>query len=148
MKYLVLILIMLTSCAYLQGYKTKEFLFREDQKIKKLVLHVPGGFADEKMVLDTVGGKEQYYYYDNGALLYFAKQVNWQTENEPLIHTGKIRGKSYDPFSFNGVDRNGLHWKEIRIEDFRFGYSYVPPSDLDKFEQAINNIRIKKSNDK
>jgi hypothetical protein len=105
-------------------------------------LQVPKGFAEEKFVLGNAGGKEQYYYYGNGSLFYIAKNVTWETENQPMI--GKAKELSVNRrFIYKGVDRDGLHWKEVRIDDFRFGYSYVPPDRLEKFEQAINSIQFK-----
>ena len=98
----------------------------------------------KKMILDTTGGKELFYYYANGALFYIARSVSWPTENQAFIEYLKASSSEKNSFSFTGKDETGLFWKEIMVEDFRFGYTYVSPAQKARFEQAINSIRIRK----
>jgi len=137
-----LMAVLFSSCSAIDVYKTREFSFDDNEKRQRVILHIPKGFAEEKFLLGNTGGKEQYYYYLNGALLYFAKNVNWDTENQLFIDKAKAISEN-SRFVYKGVDKDGLHWKEIRIDDFRFGYSYVPRDHLEKFEQAINSIQFK-----
>jgi hypothetical protein len=142
--FILVVGILFSSCSVVDGFKAKEFSYQFQNKKEMLALKVPKGFAEEKMILDTSGGKEQYYYYDNGALLYFSKNVvNWQTENQPMIESVKDPLVGKNVFTYKGVDKDGLHWKEIRMDGFCFGYSYVPSGYLEKFETAINSIRIR-----
>jgi hypothetical protein len=138
-------IVFFSSCVVIDSYREREFVYYESQKKEFLNLKIPKGYADEKMVLDTTGGKEQYYYYKNGAVLYFSKHVvSWTTENQALIDSlqNSSKKKLQPDYSYKGVDRDRLHWKEIKIEDFRFGYSYVPSDDLERFETAVNSIRV------
>jgi hypothetical protein len=133
------------SCVVIDSYREKEFVYYESQKKEFLSLKVPKGFAEEKILLDTAGGKEQYFYYKNGAVLYFSKHVvSWTTENQVLVDSllTSSKKKNQQEYTFKGVDKDKLHWKEIKVEDFKFGYSYVPSGDLERFETAINSIRV------
>src|SRR5690349_16894668 len=84
-KIPVFLFILISSCSMIDGYRTSVFPYRELHKSKRLVIKIPKGFAYEKHVLDTSGGKEQFYYYSSGALLYFTKNVSWPTENAGFI---------------------------------------------------------------
>jgi hypothetical protein len=145
-RILCIVLVCLQSCSVLDGYRTKDFVFQQESKREHLQLKIPKGFAEEKIVLDSLGGKEQYYYYASGALLYFSKDVvSWTSENQPQVDSIQKNSpyQSEGNYTFQGMDKDKLHWKEIRMDNFRFGYSYVPKTELDKFETAINSIRFK-----
>ncbi len=108
-----------------------------------LALQIPAKYKDEKIVLDSLGGKEQYYYYQNGALFYVTRKASWATENQAFIEQIQNPSLTDGKFISNGKDKDGLLWKEIQLENFRFGYSCVPVPLEERFEQAINSIRFK-----
>jgi hypothetical protein len=124
--------------------KRHQFEYWNEGDKKIVLLHVPSPFAEKKMILDTTGGKELFYYYANGALFYVARSVSWPTENQSFIDDLRPSSSGQDQFSFTGKDKTGLFWKEIRVEGFRFGYTYVTAAQKARFEQAINSIRIRK----
>ena len=138
----VYILVLLASCSLHKGYNKKIFGFAGGDREQKMVLQVPQGYVMEKTLLDTTGGKEMYYYYENGCILYYSRNVSWLTENAPLIPQTTA---SQELFSAKGTDKDGLHWKEMRIDDLRFGYSYVPSGQLELFEFALRNFHLRKS---
>src|SRR6185369_921233 len=82
-------IILFFSCSVVDSYRAREFSFDDHDKQGRVILQVPKGFAEEKFVLGNAGGKEQYYYYDNGSLFYIAKNVTWETENQPMIKQTK-----------------------------------------------------------
>ena len=136
-------MLMVTSCSVVDDFNRREFIYPGNSSQKKLVLHVPRGYSEEKKLLDTTGGKEQFYYYPNGALIYFTNKVSWPTENDSIISKMKSISPQGSSFVYHGTDKDGLYWKEIRHEKFRFGYSYVSKSELEKFEQAVNSVKMK-----
>jgi len=131
------------SCAVISGVKKKDFVYYSNEQRHAIVLQIPSKYKDEKIVLDSLGGKEQYYYYKNGALLYVTRNASWATENQAFIEQIKNPSSSDGKFVFKGKDKDGLLRKEIQVDNFRFGYSYVPSSSESIFEQAINSIRFK-----
>lgn len=124
------------------GFVQRDFNYSDKTAVEKMLLQVPKGFTREKMVLDTVGGKEQFYNYANGAIVYFSKDISWLTENALLVRQAK-RSSNDGTVVWKGIDKDGLYWKEIKMEGFRFGYSYVPPAALEQFEQAVNFVRVR-----
>jgi len=131
------------SCTVIDGFKKKDFIYYSGKQRHAVVLQIPAKYKDEKIVLDSLGGKEQYYYYENGTLLYVTRNASWATENQAFIEQVKNPFSTDGKFVFKGKDKDGLLWKEIQVENFRFGYTYVPPAIEAKFEQAINSIRFK-----
>jgi len=142
MKFLFAILF-LASCSVVDDFNRREFIYPGVAKQQKLVLQVPRGYREEKKLLDTTGGKEQYYYYSNGALIYFTNKVSLSTENDSIIEKSNPEPAGEHSFVYHGIDKDGLYWKEIRHETFRFGYSYVPKDRLVQFEQALNSVKMK-----
>jgi hypothetical protein len=136
--------IFLSACSTYSGMKKHHFEYWNEGEKKTVLIQVPSPFADKKMILDTTGGKELYYYYANGALFYVARSVSWPTENQAFIDKLRPSLREQNQFSFTGKDETGLFWKEIRVEGFRFGYTYVSTAQKARFEQAINSIRIRK----
>ena len=136
--------ILLTACSTFSGMKKHHFEYWNEGDRKTVLIHVPSPYAEKKMILDTTGGKELFYYYANGALFYIARSVSWPTENQAFIEYLRASSSEKNSFSFTGKDETGLFWKEIRVEDFRFGYTYVSSAQKARFEQAINSIRIRK----
>lgn len=143
--FFLLPLMLALACSGPRNLQRAQFVYREGEKLQTLSLPVPQGFNEDKMLLDTNGGKEQYYYYPSGALFYFTNKVTWNTENDSLIRVQQ--GSRFSPkrasYTYKGVDRNGLYWKEVRINDFRYGYSYVPKSLVGPFDDALNAIRFR-----
>ena len=136
----------LFSCSVFDEFKSKEFIYYEDGKKEHLALKIPKHWSEEKILLDSSGGKEQYYYYNSGALIYFSKDVkSWTTENQTRVDSVKKYSpkKNLNKNIYSGTDSGKLYWKEIQLDSFRFGYSYVPGGELEKFETAINSIRLK-----
>ena len=136
-------MLLVTSCSVVDDFKRREFIYPGNSNQKKLILHVPRGYTEEKKILDTTGGKELFYYYPTGALIYFTNKVSWPTENDSIISKMETFSMSAASFAYHGIDKDGLYWKEIRHEKFRFGYSYVSKSELEKFEQAVNSVKMK-----
>jgi hypothetical protein len=143
MKLFFLMFFLIASCSVIDDFNRKEFTYEGKEREHKLVLHIPRGYKEEKKMLDTAGGKEQFYYYSNGALIYFTNKVSWPTENDSIIRQMKPVSTDGESFVYRGMDKDGLYWKEIRHESFRFGYSYVPKSNIDRFEKAVNTVRMR-----
>lgn len=140
MKWMLILLIFPLSCTVLGDYKKTDFQYYEEDRKENLSFKVPAGFQETKSVLDTSGGKEQFYYYKFGSLFYVARNLTWPTENEPFILSKYPQADRMN--TFRGKDKDGLYWKEIRMEGFRVGYSYVPEKELERFERAILSFRF------
>jgi hypothetical protein len=144
MKLLVFLLLMVcASCSVFTGFKRKTFTYNEKNESQAISLRVPAGY-DKEQIIDSGGSKEQWYYYDNGAVLYFAQTVTAKeyqpidsAVNKPSLHLG-------GGLLYKGFGQNALYWREYRLDSLRFGYKNVPYSMEARFDSAVNYAGYRK----
>jgi hypothetical protein len=130
------------SCSINSEFNKKRFSFYRFDKPREIAIKAPKGFLKEQVKVGEFG-KEQFYTYKEGSLLYIGLNMTWLSDNQvrrnvPVPDSVRSRSGIY-----KGVDKKGLHWKEIHFETFILGYSYVPPGRLELFEEAVNSIRFR-----
>ena len=133
------------GCAIVDGFRGKKFTYEDAGKTQVITFQVPSKYADEKYLADSANGKEQFFYYDHGALFYIAHNPSWLTENAEFIQS-RTASRRDSATIYMGVDSNGLHWKERRLDKVKYGYSYVPRELVDKFESAFQSLVIREKN--
>ncbi len=145
--YLICFAIFFASCFSLQGLKHKEFIYYTNDVRNKLVIEIPSKFAEEKIYLLPNGEKEQRYNYLDGAILYFGYGRGWSSVNLENI---KRQTNSYSKtiqekmIVYKGKETNNSgYWKEIQIDNLRFGYRNVSKNKLPEFDHAINALYLK-----
>jgi len=138
---IVAFITLITSCSVLGGLSNKQFAFSKNNKQKKLVFSLPKGKSEEHFRIGEQDAKEQFYYFGDGSVFYVARHTTWQTVNKHRIDGIGI--KDQHATSFSGKDANGLYWKEVHFEDFRIGYSYVPPGRTEIFNESLSSMKIK-----
>jgi hypothetical protein len=145
--YPVFIVIFFASCFSLQGLKHKEFIYYTNDVKNKLVIEVPSKFTEEKIYLLPNGEKEQRYSYVDGAVLYFGYGTSWSSLNIENINR---QANNYSKIIqekmivFKGKESNNSdYWKEIQIDNFRFGYRNVSKNKLPEFDHAVSALYIK-----
>src|SRR5688572_4974422 len=131
-----ILLLLLCSCAASEVRKS-DHTFRDANGSQKVSVVVPKGHKDEMATLDNGEVKALHYEFPNGAVFYYVYQPSWTTLNQAHIEAAKAGRKSRSDAMFKGVDSAGLHWKEMRLENLRYGYVSVPAADLSRFENAI-----------
>lgn len=138
--------IFITACFPLHGLKQKEFVYFENEQRKVIKLEIPAGYKDEKIYLMAAGGKEIRYNYPGGAVLYFSYGVTWPSVNQESINkeisNNRFRHED-DRIVFRGQEQKSKYWKEIQLEDFRFGYWNVTKSKITEFEHAVNALYVR-----
>ena len=130
------------SCSISSEFSKKKFSFYRYDKPREIAIKAPKGFLKEQVKVGEFG-KEQFYTYKDGSLFYIGLNMTWLSDNQSrslLPVPDSVRSRSG---IYKGVDKKGLHWKEIHFETFILGYSYVPPGRLELFEQAVNSIRFR-----
>jgi hypothetical protein len=143
MPVLILFMILLLSaCSIGHPVTPKRFSFYKDNKPSHISLKVPKGFQAEKMKLGNEG-KEQFYEYADGSLLFIGMNISWPSPNQLRKLLPIIDSTSDRTGTFRGIDSSGLYWKEIWLEPFIIGYSFVPSTSRERFEQTLNSIRFR-----
>ena len=138
----ITVLMLIIACRVNGPASTRKFSFFKDNKPKNIVITVPKGYKDEKVRIGTYG-KEQYYTYPDGSILFVGLNMDWPSFNQerkltPYADTLTARSGSY-----KGIDEAGLYWKEIHFDYFIVGYSFVPAARREHFDRAVNSIRFK-----
>jgi hypothetical protein len=131
-----------TSCSILKGVNSKEFVFYKNEKKSKLLFRLPKIKGEESFRLGDNGAKEQFYYINDGSVFYVAWKTTWPTVNSHRI-TG-MADKSAASATFSGRHDDGHFWKEVQFDDFRMGYAYVESDHLEKFNEALNSVKIRR----
>jgi len=132
--------IVLSSCFLFSKYRRTDFTYNEGSQSYTIPIVVPKGFVTEKTEVDSSGNTILSYVYKNNALFYIAHLEDTSTQlqpieenkNEPRINltTGAL--------VYKGVDSTNLYWREIRRNDLRFGYRFVPKEWEVRFDSATN----------
>jgi hypothetical protein len=130
------------SCSVIGGIGHKQFTFYKNDKLRKLVFALPKGKPEEKFRVGENDAKEQFYYFDDGSVFYVARHTTWQTVNKHRIDAIPANARQ-EGSAFSGKDKDGLFWKEIRFEEFRIGYAYVAADRVEKFNNALNSVKIR-----
>lgn len=136
--FLLAALIGFSSCALFDDFKKREFNYGPGAE-DKFQLLIPKGWSKKDISLDSAGYKEQFYTYKNGSIIYFVRAADTTktyqqfdtSRHIPLVHPA-------GGLIFKGVDSKGLYWREIRINEFRFGYKDVPTETEARFDSSLN----------
>ncbi|MBC7949762.1 MAG: hypothetical protein H7Y42_17890 [Chitinophagaceae bacterium] len=142
MLLLLSLAIVIVSCSVIGGVNKKQFTFYRNEKLVKLVILLPKGRVEERFRVGSDDGKEQFYDFNDGAVFYIARNTTWPTVNQHRMVQPDMKRSSSSGLT-SGTDNNGLYWKEIRLEEFQIGYAYVPATHVNRFDDALNSIRIK-----
>jgi hypothetical protein len=137
---LLLLVAAFTGCVGPEGLKKREFYTKVDEN--KLKFFVPLNFKEEKVAVDTAGGVQQYYNYESGAIFYVAYNTKIIQENLKWMKDRRNRKIVPKDGIYSGTE-NGLHWKEVRVDQLAYGYSDVPPAMLNEFERSVNWLKLK-----
>ena len=135
-------LVLFVSCTLFKPVSRKKFSFYKDNKYRHIAMQLPKGYKDEKIKLGNYG-KEQFYNYPDGALFFIGLNTEWPSANQSRNLVPYVDSIVSMSGIYKGIDRDGLHWKEIFFDYFKVGYSFVMPNRLQEFEDAVNSIRFK-----
>ncbi|MBD0294654.1 MAG: hypothetical protein ICV84_05535 [Flavisolibacter sp.] len=139
-----LLMIVLFSCSPYSGLRRQAFQYTNDNQHHTIRVVVPKGYSRSHSGVDSVGNQTLFYYFPNGALLYFAR-LSGNTEIQPFDTTNNIpRQHPIGGVIYKGMNEKGLFWREIRIRSFRFGYRNVSSEQELAFDSATNFASILK----
>ena len=134
----IICIVLLMSCNPFRNFKTRQL--ESDGKI--LSLSIPNRYIKEESRIDSLGNKLQVFNYGNGAYLYFATVKD--SVDLQLIDKEKNIAKlhSIGGIFYKGIDAKGLFWREVQIDNLRYGYKNVTRDSEIKFDSAINFVKI------
>ena len=128
---------MFVSCSVYSGLCKKRFSYAENGATQSLRVLVPKRYARRETSTD--GSRQDYYYYPDGAVLYFIQTTDTLTLFQPIDTANQIPlPHPYGGLMYKGLDSAGRFWREVRTDSFRFGYRFVPGASEIRFDSAVN----------
>ncbi len=135
----MILLVTASSCALFNGFKRREFHYKDNNSSQKIALLIPKGFNEQKKIIDSAGNKQHVFNYEDGAFLYFAFITDTTKEYQTIMEERHIaRMHPAGGFFYKGRDSTGLYWRELRQNNFTAGYKKVSPEVEEKFDSAVN----------
>lgn len=132
--------IVLSSCFLFSKYRRTDFTYNEGPQSYTIPVVVPKGFVKERTEVDSSGNTILSYVYKNNALFYIAHLEDSTTQVQPIAEDknqpriNEITGA----LVYKGLDSTHLYWREVRRNDLRFGYRFVPKEWEMRFDSATN----------
>lgn len=134
-----LCLVLLSSCFLFRDLKGERFTYNANGQVHSLPIRVPRGFDREKLERDSAGNTTQFFYYSNGTVFYTAHVVDTAKQLQVIDYARNIPLPHKDGgWIFKGMDSNERYWREIRLANYKFGYTNVPRSLEHDFDEALN----------
>jgi hypothetical protein len=132
--------IILSSCFLFSKYRRTDFTYNKGLQSYAIPVVVPKGFVKERTEVDSLGNTILSYVYKNNALFYIAHLEDTTTQVQPIAESeNQPRVNSITgALVYKGLDSFNLYWREVRRNDLRFGYRFVPKEWEVRFDSATN----------
>lgn len=136
------------------SFKTHVHYSGDDAKKVKYSAHMPKGFKLRVVLAGGEFGTTKEFLYPDSSCLYISdyKQVS-DPNYENIQKSGLISQRfTYsnvtaqslcDTLNLEGIDSNGLYWKEVFIGKICIGYNKVREERKAAFDKAIKSFRCK-----
>lgn len=143
MKSGTLILFLVTvagSCFLASKYKRTDFTYDAGAQSFTIPIVVPKGYTRERTEVDSSGNTILSYSYPNQAVFYVAHMEDTSVQIQPIKEENNLPGMApaTGAVIYKGMDRDHLLWREIRQNDLRVGYRFVPKEWESRFDSATN----------
>jgi hypothetical protein len=130
-----------------KGFKNLHLNFRDclvtSDEYSILGVTLPKGY--KRSLYSSEGKCEYRFSYKNGSIAYIANDI-WSGsilnyENRKSInHSSYSKEKYLDTIRLEGVQSNGLFWREDVVGDYMVGYLDASAEYKDLFEKAFDDI--------
>jgi len=151
MRKELIILIIGLICSSCMAQKTIKLINYEhktgtEKKIKYL-MDVPKEGYKDKLIVSGSHETEHRVVYQDSSIIYLTNDeagsaLNY--DNIQKISDKQQTGKLFvDTLSLEGQTKEGLYWKEVKLDEISIGYVNVPPDKKERYEQALSTIRRK-----
>jgi hypothetical protein len=138
------IVVVFSSCFLFRDLKKDRFSFEENGVRTSYNVVIPKGFKRKETKADATGNIAQFYYYADGAVLYFAKVKDTTMQYQPINYEENIPKELYNTIYFKGIDPDYDHyWRETRFGNYKAGYLRVEGDEDWKFDSSINYFSLR-----
>jgi hypothetical protein len=138
------IAILFSSCFLFRDLKKDRFSISRDGIEKSYTVVVPKGVKRKEKKTDSLGNVAQFYYYADGAVLYFADMKDTTASYQAINYEDNVPKEMYNSLFFKGIDGSYDHfWRETRFGNYRVGYYKVDTDEDWKFDSAVNYFTLR-----
>ena len=133
-----------SSCFLARNFKKNRISFQENGVSTSYKVIIPRGFKRTEKKVDTAGNEAQFYYYADGAVLYFVRARDTSVQVQTINYDENVPKELYNTIFFKGVDENyENYWRETRFGNYKAGYLNVEPGEDWKFDSALNYFALR-----
>jgi hypothetical protein len=104
---------------------------------------VPKEYARMERKTDSSGMEAQFYYYPDGAILYFASLKDSSALYQYIDSEKNLPRQLYNTTYFKGVNEDGRYWRQTIFGNFKAGYVGVDKEYDGVFDSAINYFSLR-----
>ena len=135
---------LLNSCFLFSKYKRTDFTYDVGAQAFAIPIVVPKGYNRERTEVDSSGNTILSYTYGNNAVFYVAHMEDTSVQIQPISEEDNIprAASTTGALIYKGIDTNHLLWREIRQNDLRVGYRFVPRELESRFDSATNYAAV------
>ena len=137
-----LLTLVCNSCILFSDFKKTQFSFVHDDMNKSVNAVVPKRYSKLENKVDSTGNQVQYYFYKDGAVLYFALMKDTSAQLQLINYDLNIPKELYHTVYFKGLDSSDHYWRETRFRNYRAGYKNVDKGEDGKFDSSINYFSL------
>jgi hypothetical protein len=115
----------------------------------KYKVNIPKNYTDTYLLTGN-WEKEYQYWYKDSSVLYIVNNSGcsllnfdniFNEENAYNYSTNAFIQLDLDTATFQGVDKQGMHWKERRLNGFCIGYLNVSSTNQKDFDYALSSVK-------
>jgi hypothetical protein len=104
---------------------------------------LPKHFKSTEFKKDELGNPVRFYYYDDGAYLFFGKRTPgtlFPIDTSLNVGREQLHGGVY----FKGLNDKGQFWRDVMVKDYWFGYRNAEAGTQEAlFDSSMNYVRMK-----
>ena len=133
---------LLLSCSANRNFKTVKY--PTDIKGHKLILKIPKGYSSTHTLWE---GLDDGFKYKDSSIIYVTSESNGGV-NYNNIEVAGLKSKLFyaflekDTLILDGIDKNGLYWKNYLLGGYNIGYKNVKKERKDEFDKVISNAHV------
>jgi hypothetical protein len=140
---LLLISIIFNSCFLFSRLKKTNFSFSENGQDQVVNAVVPKKFNKAETEIDSLGNQVRYFFYPDGAVLYFASLKDTSTQIQAIDYDWNIPKELYHTVYVKGIDSTNRYWRETKFGNYKAGYKNVEGGDDGNFDSSINYFTLR-----
>lgn len=132
-----------SSCFLFRDYSERTISYTADGDPKSMTVIVPRKYDRSEKKVDSAGNEVQYFYYGNGAVLYFARLQDTSATFQYIDYYMNIPQHLYHTLYYKGVYPDGRYWRETRFGNYKAGYYKVDENSDGTFDSSLNYFSLR-----